>query len=78
MLCQVAGFNVVARLMAQGIAPNEKGINEFIDQALVALQGENLSVRKAAMAAIVRFAELGLVYQRIAKSALKTIDADFL
>lgn len=78
MLCQVAGFNVVARLMAQGIAPNEKGINELIDQALVALQGENLSVRKAAMAAIVRLAELGSDYQRIAKSALKTIDADFL
>ena len=58
--------------------PNERGINEFIDQALAALQGESMTVRKAAMSSMQRFAELGLMYQRLAKSAIKTINLDFL
>jgi hypothetical protein len=35
-------------------------------------------VRKAAMQSVVRFSELGLMYQRLAKSALKRINLDFL
>ena len=35
-------------------------------------------VRKAAMSAVQRFAELGLVYERIAKSALKRANLEFL
>ena len=58
--------------------PNERGINEFLDQALAALQGDNIGVRKAAMAAIRRFSELGLVYERLAKSALKRANLEFL
>ena len=58
--------------------PNERGINEFIDQAIVALQGDSLMVRKAAMSAVQRFTELGLVYERIAKSALKRANLEFL
>ena len=61
-----------------GQEPNERGINEFIDQALVALQSDSLPVRKAAMSSLQRFAELGLVYERIAKSALKQANLDFL
>ena len=58
--------------------PNERGINKFIDQALVALEGGSMPVRKAAMSAIQHFAELGLVYERIAKSSLKRINIDIL
>jgi hypothetical protein len=58
--------------------PNERGINEFVDQALAALQGDSIPVRKAAMSAMQRFADLGLVYERIAKSALKQVNLDFL
>jgi hypothetical protein len=61
-----------------GQEPNERGINEFVDQALAALQGESMIVRKAAMMAMQRFANLGLVYQRLAKNAIKTINLDFL
>ena len=77
-LYQLCGFHVITRLFMNGQEPNERGINEFIDQALVALQGENIPVQKAAMAAVQRFADLGLVYQRIAKSALKQANLDFL
>jgi hypothetical protein len=57
--------------------PNERGINEYLDQALSALQGPYLSVRKAAMQSLQRFADLGLVYERMAKSATKSINLDF-
>ena len=77
-LYQLCGFHILSRLFMNGQEPNERGINEFIDQALAALQGESLAVRKAAMASMQRFAELGLVYQRLAKSAIKTVNLDFL
>ena len=77
-LFQLCGFHILTRLFMNGQEPNERGINEFIDQALVALQGDSLPVRKAAMASLQRFAELGLVYERIAKSALKQANLDFL
>jgi len=77
-LYQLCGFHILSRLFMNKQEPNERGINEFIDQALVALQGDSLMVRKAAMSAVQRFAELGLVYERIAKSALKQANLDFL
>jgi hypothetical protein len=75
---QLCGFHVLSRLFMNGQEPNERGINEFIDQSLSALQGPYMSVRKAAMQSLQRFAELGLVYERMAKSATKSINLDFL
>lgn len=77
-LYQLCGFHVISRLFMNKQEPNERGINEFIDQALAALQGDSLAVRKAAASSIQRFAELGLVYERLAKSALKTINLEIL
>ena len=77
-LYQLCGFHIISRLFMNKQEPNERGINEFIDQALVALQGPSIRVKKAAMSAIQRFAELGLVYERIAKSAIKQVNLDFL
>ena len=56
--------------------PNERGINEFLDQTLSALQGPYMSVRKAALQSMTRFSELGLMYERMAKSALKSINLE--
>ena len=75
---QLCGFHVLSRLFMNGQEPNERGINEFIDQSLSALQGPYMSVRKAAMQSLQRFAELGLVYERMAKSATKSINLEFL
>ena len=77
-LYQLCGFHILSRLFMNKQEPNERGINEFIDQALAALQGDSLMVRKAAMSSVQRFSELGLVYERIAKSALKRANLDFL
>ena len=77
-LYQLCGLHVLSRLFMNKQEPNERGINEFIDQALAALQGNSLPVKKAAMSCMQRFAELGLVYERLSKSALKTINLEFL
>ena len=73
---QLCGFHVLSRLFMNKQEPNERGINEFIDQALAALLGPAPSVRKAAMQSIIRFSELGLMYERLAKSALKSLNLD--
>lgn len=77
-LYQLCGFHILSRLFMNKQEPNERGINEFIDQAIVALQEGSIPVRKAAMACMMRFSELGLVYERIVKSALKQANLDFL
>ena len=76
-LYQLCGFHILSRLFMNKQEPNERGINEFIDQALAALEGDSLMVKKAAMNAMNRFAELGLVYERLAKSALKRANLEF-
>ena len=70
-LCQLCGFHVLSRLFMNGQEPNERGINEFIDQAIAALHSPELMVRKAANNCLLRFADLGLVYERLAQSALR-------
>ena len=75
---QLCGYHVMSRLFMNGREPNERGIHEYIDQVLVALQEADMPVRKAAMQSLRRFAALGLVYERIAKSAIKSISLDFL
>ena len=73
---QLCGFHILTRLFRNNQEPNERGINEYIDQLLSVLQGAKLSVRKAAMQSVYSFAELGLVYQRLAKSALRSINLE--
>ena len=75
-LYQLCGYHILTRLFMNKQEPNERGINEFIDQALAALQGPSLIVRKAAMQSIIRFTELGIVYERMAKSALKSLNLE--
>ena len=73
---QLCGFHVLTRLFMNGQDPNERGINEYLDQLLAAIQGPFMSVRKAAMQSVIRFAELGVVYERLAKSAMKSINLE--
>jgi len=75
---QMCGYHILTRLFMQKQDPNERGINEFIDQALVSLQSSNLTLRKAAMQAIIRFADLSLMHKRIAHSAVSSIGFDFV
>ncbi len=73
---QLCGFHVLSRLFMNGQCPNERGINEYLDQALAAMQSSQMAVRKAAMNSVLRFADLGIVYERMAKSAMKSANLD--
>ena len=77
-LTQLCGYHILSRLFMQRREPNERGINEFVDQATAALRSPNISLRKAAMQAVSRFAQLGLLYERIARSALRSQGLDLL
>ena len=71
VLYQLCGFSVLGRLFMEGREPNERGINEFLDQAAAAIHSDSVAVRKAVVNSVLHFAELGLVYERMAKSAMR-------
>lgn len=68
---QITGYSLLARLFMKGQEPNSRGINEYLDQTVAALQNKSLGVRHAAANCARRFVQLGEVYSRMAKAALK-------
>lgn len=72
-LYQIAGHNILSRLFANGKEANERGINEFLDQAATALQGDHMGIKHAAMNCVMRFADMGEDYEKIARMAMKGI-----
>lgn len=72
-LYQIAGYNILSRLFANGKEANERGINEFLDQAATALQGEHMGIKHAAMNCVMRFADISEDYEKIARMAMKGI-----
>ena len=75
---RLCGFTILGRLFMRHMEPNERDINEFIDQAVTALQEDSLPLRHSALTAVQRFAELGDLYQKLAAGALKQLDLDYL
>lgn len=76
-LKQVCGFHILSRLFMKGMEPNDRGINEVIDQAQTALLGDSLPVRHAAMSCMQHFAQLGESYEHIVHSAMRSVDLGF-
>lgn len=75
---EICAYDILGRLFMEGREPNERGINEFIDQAVTALKSPSAGLRHAAMNALTRFADMGLVFERLAKAALKREGFDLL
>ena len=75
---EICAYDILGRLFMKGQEPNERGINEIIDQAVTALKSPSAGLRHAAMNALTRFADLGLVFERLAKAALKREGFDLL
>ena len=75
-LPQICGYQLLARLFMKGQEPNERGIHEFIDQALTALREDSLGVRHAALNCMRRFAMLSEDHEKIANSAMKTLNLE--
>ena len=53
---QLCGFLLMARLLMKGQKLNERAEAEFLDQAFTALEGDIVSVQKAAALALCKFA----------------------
>jgi hypothetical protein len=75
---QLTAYQILSRLFMNGQEPNERGINEFLDQVVVALQGGNAGVKHAAFNCLMRFSDLGESYEIIAKNALKSQGLDII
>ena len=71
---QLCGYQLLARLFARGMEPNERGINEFLDQAHTTLEGESLPLKHAAYNCVLSFCELGEDFDIIAQKALADLN----
>jgi hypothetical protein len=68
---QICGYQLLACLFRRGAEPNERDCNEFIDQAISAINSEGMGVKHAAMNALNAFAEMGDLQEQIVENALK-------
>lgn len=73
-LRQICSYQILARLFMRGQEPNARGINEYLDQVYAALQSSHIGVRRAALASVERFIQLGYVYANMARKALKPLN----
>ncbi len=73
-LYRLTGYQLLARLFMKGNVPDERGINEFLDQVEIALTDNDNAVRHAAYNSVLRFCDLGETYEQLAKNALKKLD----
>lgn len=73
-LWQITGYNLLARLFSNKQEPNERGINEFLDQVQATLEGDNAPLKHAAYNCLLRFCDLGDDYEQLARKALKPLD----
>ena len=60
-LCE---YHLLARLFIKGREPNDRGLDEYLDQVSIALQHENLGVRHAANASLQKLAMLNEGYEQ--------------
>ncbi|PTL32682.1 peptidase [Prevotella sp. oral taxon 376] len=75
---QITAYQILSKLFTKGQEPNERGINEYLDQVAVALQSSNVSVRHAAYNSLMRFIDLGTEYKVIARNAMKSQGFDII
>ncbi|MBR5083144.1 MAG: DNA alkylation repair protein [Prevotella sp.] len=70
-LRQIAGYLVLARLFMRGETPDERGMNEIIDQATTALRDNSIAIRHAAFTCLQRLAQVEQTYCDIVNKALR-------
>ena len=75
-LYQIGGYHVLSRCMMKGNAPDDRGINEIIDQALASMSDQSVAVRHAAYNCLMKLAQLGDEYERIVCHALRNVGVD--
>ncbi len=72
---QICAYQLLARLFMKGNEPNQRGLDEYLDQVSVALQSDNLGVRRAASASLQKLAMLGDSYEQRVDQLLARLQA---
>ena len=72
---QICAYQLLARLFMKGSEPNERGLDEYLDQVSIALQSDNLGVRHAASASLQKLAMLGDSYEKRVDELLARLQA---
>jgi len=70
---QICGYSILSRLFMNGQELNDRGMDEYLDQATAALRGDNIGLKHAALNSIMRFMELGETFEKAARVTLKDI-----
>ena len=70
-LYELCAYTLLGRLFQRGMAPNERGINELLDQATVAMSGDNVMVKHAACNCLNKFGELDEEYRQLALKVME-------
>ena len=70
---QICGYCILSRLFMNGQELNDRGMDEYLDQAATALRGDNIGLKHAALNSIMRFMELGETFEKAARVTLKDI-----
>lgn len=73
-LYKITGYQLLARLFMKGMEPDERGINEFLDQVGTALDDESNAVRHAAYNCLMKFCDISPEHEQIARKALAHLD----
>lgn len=71
-LYEICGYHILSRLFASAHTPDERGINEYLDQVETALTGANLAVRHAAYNSLMRFCDIDESHELLAQKALRS------
>ena len=74
---QLCGYLILTRLFMKGQEPNERGINEFLDQAYSAIQTDNMGLKRAIHNCLLRFTELDEEYLKMVQKAFKPLQIEF-
>lgn len=72
---QICAYQLLARLFMKVNEPNQRGLDEYLDQVSVALQSDNLGVRRAASASLQKLAMLGDSYEQRVDQLLVRLQA---
>ena len=76
---QICGYNILSRLFTKGHEPDERGIQELLDQIIVVLKDDdNTAVKRSAYACLQRFSQLDKSFEMIVHQVMRINNLDFL
>lgn len=70
---QICGYSILSRLFMNGQEPNDRGMNEYLDQVAAALRGDNAGLKHTALNSVMKFVGLGDAFEKAARVTLSDI-----